>query len=100
MDVVPLLQVLNGWPITEHFKNLNLGDNNQTVESGEYKLYTPSVRERFAQGHPEQVINPLRSFITPSKQLMNTLLRPLHDPATLDPRFAHDIACQTQRSLR
>ncbi len=52
----------------------------------------PYVRARFAQGHPEELINRLRSLATPSRQLINTLLRPLRDLATINKRFAHDIA--------
>ncbi len=52
----------------------------------------PYVRARFAQGHPEELINRLRSLATPSKQLINTLLRLLRDHAAINKRFAHDIA--------
>ncbi len=52
----------------------------------------PYVRARFAQGHPEELIKRLRSLATPSKQLINTLLRLLRDHAAINKRFAHDIA--------
>ncbi len=54
--------------------------------------HLPYVRARFAQGHPEELINRLRSLATPSKQLINTLLRLLRDHAAINKRFAHDIA--------
>ncbi len=55
-------------------------------------MYIPYVRARFAQGHGEELMNSSRSLATPSKQLMNTLLRPLRDLATINNCFAHDIA--------
>ncbi len=36
----------------------------------------PYVRARFAQGHPEELINRLRSLVTPPRQSTNALLRP------------------------
>ncbi len=52
----------------------------------------PSVRARFAQGYPEELINTLLSFAAPSKQLINTMLRPLRNPAAINICFAHDFA--------
>ncbi len=48
----------------------------------------PSVRARFAQEYLDELINTLLSVAAPSKQLLNTLLRPLRNHAAINICFA------------
>ncbi len=60
---------------------------------------TDGVHARFAPGYPEKLISTLLSFVAPSKQLINSMLRPLRNHAAINKRFAHDFAQTVDKSI-
>ncbi len=58
----------------------------QSYINDEAMQYRSSALDSIAQGHPEELINTLRSLATPSRQLINTLLRRLRHLATINKR--------------